>query len=91
MDFFPFSINVVFVPYIYVNSDFVNYKRKTDPCTIFTTFHTENALKIPEDVMKTECLARGIYYALYIGYDHNIPDSFCASTKAISDMATGHT
>ena len=30
---------------LYVNSDFDNYKRKTDPCTIFTTFHTENALK----------------------------------------------
>lgn len=33
---------------LYVNSDFDNYKRKTDPCTIFTTFltfHTKNALK----------------------------------------------
>ena len=49
-NFFPFSINVGFLPYIYlyVNSDFDNYKRKTDPCTIFTTFHPENALKTRE-------------------------------------------
>ena len=44
MDFFPFSINVVFLPYTSILI-LTTTNVKPDPCTIFTTFHTENALK----------------------------------------------
>ena len=39
-----------------------------------------------EDVMKTECLATSIYYALYLGDDHTIPDSFLRRLKTIPDI-----
>ena len=39
-----------------------------------------------EDIMKTECLATIIYYALYLGDDHTIPDSFLRRLKTIPDI-----
>ena len=89
MDFFPFSINVVFLPYTSILI-LTTTNVKLTPAQYSPLFTLRMHWKL-EDVTKTECLARSIYYALYLGYDRNIRDSFCAGTKTIPDRATGHT
>ena len=89
MDFFPFLINVVFLPYTSILI-LTTTNVKLTPAQYSPLFTLRMHWKL-EDVTKTECLARSIYYALYLGYDRNIRDSFCAGTKTIPDRATGHT